>query len=229
MVTTNLPAATLQDPHFAIAWMIAGAVWMLIPFAFFLSGKYEPKTIWTWLLLAIPFALIGLHIAYWIGSQRYSTRYYYEGLTGFALVSALPLGWLAARGQRWLVYGGLTLVLLYSLYAYSTPRIEALYRFNWVSQELIDAVESRRVDNRPVLVLIRGTDVRWRAFGSLMASTSPFLDSPIVAAWDYTAPGLREQILALFPDRQVIEMTANVNRACFGADMTGECYGAPPG
>lgn len=227
MGTTNLPAETLQNRDFALLWMGAAALWLLLPFSFFLRGRLDEQQAWTWLLLTIPLALVGLHIAYWIGSQRYSTRYYYEGLAALALLSALPLGWLIRRGwaARWLVYPLLAAVLLYSLLSYSVPRIAPLYRFNWVSPELIAAVNARRTTDAPALVIVQGADVRWRAFGSLMAVTSPFLDSDIVAAWDNGGAGLRAAILALFPDREVIEMTAAGNLSCFGGTLEGECYG----
>ncbi len=227
IATANLPVDALRNPALAYAWMGAGIVWMLLPFAFLLIGQPDRRAAWTWLLLAVPMSLIGLHIAYWIGSQLYSTRYYFEGLGGLAILTGAPVAWLARRWRRWPVYAAFAALLLVTLYAYSTPRITPLYRFNWVSPELIEAVEARREDDRPVLVLIGGTDVRWRAYGSLMAGTSPYLDSDIVAAWDTRAPGLREQILARFPDRQVIEMTAERNRACFGAALAGDCFGAP--
>ncbi|MBL8161672.1 MAG: hypothetical protein JNJ61_06760, partial [Anaerolineae bacterium] len=227
MGTTNLPAETLRNRDFALLWMGAAALWLLIPFAFFLRGKLDDQQAWTWLLLAIPLSLIGLHITYWIGSQRYSTRYYYEGLAALALLSALPLGWLIKRGlaARWFLYPLVAAVLVYSLASYSVPRIQPLYRFNWVSPELIEAVNARRTTDAPVLVIVQGTDVRWRSFGSLMAVTSPFLDSDIVAAWDNGGEGQREAILALFPDREVIEMTAVGNLSCFGDTLEGECYG----
>ncbi len=227
MYTTNLRPAQIQDPTFSYLWMAGFAVWMLIPFAFLLRGKQDDQVTWTWLLLAIPLSLIGLHITYWIGSQRYSTRYYYEALSAFAIVSAIPLAWLAKR-WRWAVYTVLLAVLIGSLYTYSTPRIDALYRFNWVSPELIQGVNARREGDRPVLVLVSGSDVKWRAYGSLMASTNPFRDSDIVAAWDNGQPGVRDNILKQFPDRQVIEMTASGNWACFGATLEGDCYGEIP-
>jgi hypothetical protein len=227
-LTTTLPVDTfLRNPTFAYAWMGAGAVWMLVPFAFLLVGKPDRRAAWTWMLLAVPVSLIGLHIAYWIGSQLYSTRYYFEGLAGLAILTAVPIAWLARRWRRWPVYLAFTALLIYSLYAYSTPRITPLYRFNWVSPELIDAVQAKREDDRPVLVIISGSDVRWRAYGSLMANTDPKLDSDIVAAWDTLGQGIRDGILKLFPDRQVIEMTGERNRVCFGKTMEGECYGAP--
>lgn len=226
-LTTTLPQVTLRDPAFAMLWMGAAVVWMLVPFVFLLAGPLDDRAAWTWLLLAVPMCLVGLHMAYWIGSQLYSTRYYFEGLGALAILSAVPLAHLARR-RRWPVYAALAVVLVFSLYAYSTPRITPLYRFNWVSPELIEAVEARREDDRPVLVLVAGSEVRWRALGPLMAITSPYLDSDIVVAWDTLAEGVRENILARFPDRQVIEMTAQANTACFGGQLAGECYGAPP-
>lgn len=227
MQTTTLSKDLIQNREFSYLWVVCGAVWMLIPFAFLLFGKHDNQVNWTWLLFTIPLALVGLHITYWIGSQRYSTRYYFEALAALALLSAIPLGWLAKR-WRWPVYTLLTAVLFFSLYTYSMPRIQPLYRFNWVSPELIQDVQARRTDDRPILVIVTGKDVRWRAYGPLMASTWPLLDSDIVAAWDNQAPGVRDAILKLFPNRQIIEMTANGNRACFGSTMEGDCYGEPP-
>jgi hypothetical protein len=40
---------------------------------------------------------------------------------------------------------------------------------------------------------------------------------------------VRQQILDRFPQREVIELYAARNRACFSVDMTTDCYGAPPG
>ncbi|MBC6938195.1 MAG: hypothetical protein DWB42_20525, partial [Chloroflexi bacterium] len=146
-LTTTLPQVTLRDPAFAMLWMGAAVVWMLVPFVFLLIGRPDDRAAWTWLLLAVPMCLVGLHMAYWIGSQLYSTRYYFEGLGALAILSAVPLAHLARR-RRWPVYAALAVVLVFSLYAYSTPRITPLYRFNWVSPELIEAVEARREDDR---------------------------------------------------------------------------------
>ena len=228
MYTTNLPSNILQDPVFSIRWLIGAFVWLAIPFVFFLFWKHDTQTEWTWLFLAFGLSLIGLHIAYWIGSQRYSTRYYFEILGPLSILSALPIAWLARRWRRWPVYGVLAVMLVVTLFSYSLPRINVLYRFNWVSPELIQAVEAKRTDDRPVLVLLTGSDIKWRALGSLMAITTPMLDSDIVAAIDTTQPGQREAILEQFPDRQVIEMTASGNLACFGDTLSGECYGELP-
>jgi hypothetical protein len=229
MQTTNLPVDQLRDPRFAVIWMAGNGLLLCVPCLFFLFWKRrDSQAEWTYLLLVFGLFLLLLHVAYWIGSQRYSTRYYYEMVGGLAIISALPLAWLARRWNRWAIYVALAVILVYGFVSYSIPRVGVLYRFNWVSPALIQAVEAKREGEQPVLVLLKGTDVRWRAVGPLMAVTSPLLDSEIVAAIDNGAAGYRDQIIANFPDRQVIDMTAVGNTSCFGDSLEGECYGEPP-
>jgi hypothetical protein len=223
IATTGLPSATITNPTFSLAWMGGYVIWMAIPFVFLIFTKPDRQITWTWLLLAVALSLIGLHFTYWIGSQRYSTRYYFEALGALALISAIPLAWLMKHIGRLPVYIVLMAVLVYSLYAYSQPRIDVLYRFNWISPQLVEAVDQRR-DGRPVLVIVSGQDVRWRSYGSLTVQTSPLLDSDIVVVWDTGGAGMRESLLKKFPDRQVIDLTAQGNKACF-ADKPSECYG----
>ncbi|MAS32559.1 MAG: hypothetical protein CL610_01045 [Anaerolineaceae bacterium] len=193
-------------------WLLTGISWILLPFGLLVGFRKR----WTWLLAGAALSLIAVHMAYWIGSQRYSTRYYFETLQAFALLSALPIAWLIQRTRRrWLIYALLTASLIYTLYAYSTPRIHALYRFNFITPEVIEGVNARRSSDEPVLVVVTGTDVRWRALGALMSQTSPYLDSDIVVAWDNLQPGLRDQIEARFRDREIIEMAAEGNNSWF--------------
>lgn len=202
-------------------WLGVFIGWLLIPplvFAFSWT-KHHPTSQWTWLLLAVVVGLIGVHLAYWVGSQRYSTRYYFEALSALALLSALPIAWLARRTHRGAVYGIFGVLLLWSLFNYSIPRIEVLYRFNQISTEVAQEVQDRAEDDRPILVMVNGEvgNVRWRSLGPLMVVTSPHLDSDIVVAWNYDLDGdsVRQQILDRFPDRQVIEMQAAGNEAWF--------------
>lgn len=192
-------------------WPLTGISWVLLPFGIALGFRRR----WIWLLAGVALSLIAVHLAYWIGSQRYSTRYYFEALTALSIISALPLARLMRRVGRLPVYALLAVVLIYSLYVYSTPRIMALHGFNLISREILDGVEARRTDDEPVLVIITGGDVRWRALGELMTVTSPYLDSDIVMAWDNLQPGVREAIVARFPNRPIIEMEADGNDAWF--------------
>jgi hypothetical protein len=222
-------------------WLKLGALWMLLPGAIFVIvyplNKIR-KTSWTWLLLGVVVGLVGLQLAYWIGSQRYSTRYYYEALSALALIAALPIAWLARWENKWIktpiawlnphlsrliVYSIFAVVLLWSLDSYSTPRINALRRFNFISPELPQEIEKRRVDDSPVLVIVTAAPdegVLWRSYGSLMVVTSPYLDSDIVVARDSSSGGsMRQQIIDRFPDRQIIELQAAGNTWCFPENL----------
>ncbi len=241
--------AQMTNPVFAWLWIFVAFAWLFAPFLVL----RQRREVWTWILVAVTLALLGFQMTYWIGAQRYSTRYYYEALTAVCILSALPVAWLARllftktntvgtpfmasaasapqtdaplrvptsqHGWRQfvqpLIYGLFAAVLIYSLVAYSLPRIGVLHGFNHVNRERIADIEARREPGRDVLVVINGDDVRWRAFGALMASTSPYLDSPIVAAWNFQdSDTLRADILARFPDRQVIEMDAQGEEAWF--------------
>lgn len=87
----------------------------------------------------------------------------------------------------------------------------ALYRFNGISPEIIQEIEARRVDERPILVIVSGASsgderVRWRSYGALMAVTSPYLNSDIVAVRDFGTS--RQMFIEQYPDRQVIDVYA---------------------
>lgn len=195
-------------------WLGFGAILALAPLIFITTQKVDaadPQPVWTWLLLSIGVALVTAHLAYWIGSQRYSTRYYFEMVAGLCLISAIPLAWLIRRVPplKPVIYLALAAVCLWSLISYSTPRIDALRDFNRVNPTLIEQVNTRRQNpERPVLVIVNGNGVSWRSYGALMALTNPFLDSDIVAAYDNQRNNTRAAILALFPDREIIEMGA---------------------
>lgn len=221
-------AALAAEATPSYIWMVVAFVWLVLPL--FITGQTRARTryTWSWLLIAVAIGLILVQLMYWIGSQRYSTRYYFEMLAPLSIISALPLAWLARKlsrrmgdyGARAVVYSLVLLALLLGFITYSIPRVSVLRGFNMVTREQIEQVEARREDDRPVLVLVTGSNVAWRAYGSLMAVTSPYLDSDIVAAWDYG--GVRDQILARFPDRQVIEMQAEGNNAWFVDEGTAE-------
>ncbi len=210
-------------------WSLAGILWASLPLVAIMfqrnaasgeqrSGAPPDTALYTWLMFAVLFALVAVHTTYWIGSQRYSTRYYTEGLSAAAVLSALPLAWLARRGGVWrgVVAAGLLAALAWSYFGYSIPRLSALRGYNRVTGEVVDGVAERRQDDRPVLVLVSGTDARWRTRAALWTLGSPFLDSEIEVAFvDVTLENARESVLARLPGRQVIEMGGDVHDIWF--------------
>jgi len=209
-------------PYSVGAWLSVGALWILAPLLFvFPRDESEPRALWTWLLLGVIVSLIGVHLAYWVGSQRYSTRYYFEALGAAAILSALALDWLRreakSRALRAAFVLGFAALCLWSFTQYSLPRINALYGYNRVSQTFIDTVNTRRVSDAPLLVLMSGQNRVWRSGGALLAETSPYLDSDMVFAW-YHNDEMRAQLVALMPDREIIEMRADGEVVWFADD-----------
>ncbi|MCS6835458.1 MAG: glycosyltransferase family 39 protein [Anaerolineae bacterium] len=208
------PTSLIQDAAFSWLWIIVGLGWILWPsLAVVLLGSRVPQLAWGWLLVALALTIIVVQMTYWIGSQRYSTRYWYEALGAVSLIAALPLAWVVQRGKtaRLLGYGALIVVLLASLYTYSQPRISLLHRFNLISPQLIQDVMAQRVDDRPILAIVNGPStgdsrVRWFTYGALMAATSPFYDGPLSFARD--SGGARSAILARFPHHQIVDLDA---------------------
>jgi 4-amino-4-deoxy-L-arabinose transferase-like glycosyltransferase len=209
--------AQLTNPVFAWLWILGSLAWLYLPLLFW----RDRQRAWTWILWSAAIGLVIFQMTYWIGSQRYSTRYFFEGLSSIAIISALPVAWLARRISRPVIYGLLALAIAYGLYFYSTPRIGALRGFNFIDQRQIEAVEARRTGDQPVLVLINGASVRWRAYGSLMGVTNPYLNSDIVVAWNYEGIDgtVKQRILDRFPGYQVIEMEAQDNYWWFTDQM----------
>ena len=79
-------------------------------------------------------------------------------------------------------------------------------------------MKARSVGDAPLLAIVNGEGsgdnrVRWNAYGALMWASSPYLDSELVYARD--SGGLREDILARFPDRQVIDVYARLDQIWF--------------
>lgn len=218
----------IGDETFSWIWISLALLWLYIPLFIYHNLKETPQIPYTWLIFSVLMSVVIVQMLYWIGSQRYSTRYYYEGLASAALLTAIPIAYLinkiaslitdnqATRIWRIVAYGVFLSLCFFTLYNYSTPRIMALYRFNGISPELIQEVEAQRIDDTPILVIVSGAStgderVRWRSYGALMAVTSPYLDSDIVAVRDYGTS--RQDFIEQFPDRQVIDVYAVGNDA----------------
>jgi len=218
-----LDPGLIHEPHFSAMWLLLGMLWLLLPLSLFIRLRATPAVPYTWLLLSIVVGIVVVQMGYWIGSQRYSTRYYYEALTAAALLSALPLAWVAQRSSRVAIYGFVLLISVVSFYHYSTPRIMALHGFNNIDRQKLVELEQHRENDRPVLLIVKGENsgenrVRWRSYGVYMAVTSPFLDSDIVVARDFGRLNNRERILDQFPNREIIELQAVGNDAFFVED-----------
>jgi 4-amino-4-deoxy-L-arabinose transferase-like glycosyltransferase len=201
---TGTPPATTHDPTFAWLWIVVAMVWLLAPLTALSRWRTVPQVPFTWLLFASTLAPVILHIAYWTGSQRYSTRYYFEALAAAALLSAIPLARVAGGRKRIVVYVALLGISILGLVRYSMPRVAALQQFNGIDRALIRDVEARKIDDRDQLVVVTcNGQARWQWYGALMAVTTPFLDGEIVAVRDLSDDSTA-QISASFSERQLL-------------------------
>jgi hypothetical protein len=212
---TSLPPTAITNPTVAWGWLGAGMAWLLLPLLVVVRDR-SPRVRYTWLFVAAIGCLVVLQMTYWVGSQRYSTRYWYEAIGLVCLLSALPIAALMrVRGLRWIVGMAFVVLVAWSYAFYSVPRVSVLYQFNNVSLANLALLDSVRVDERPILLLVYGDStgdnrVSWRAYSTYIAVTSPYLDSEVVAA--RIADGneaLRDAVVAMFPERQVIEVNAS--------------------
>lgn len=212
----------VTDPTFSWLWIGLGAIIVFAPLILIAWHQDDKRLSYTWLFMSVVLGIVLVQMMYWVGSQRYSTRYYFEALSAAALLTAFPLAWMARQLTRPVIYGLLVIVTAFGFYNYTTPRINALYRYNFISPELVEQVEERRDGDLPVVVIVTGTTsgderVRWRAYGSLMAVTGPYLSDDIVVARSYS-DDMTQQILDNLDERQVIELHAVGNDATFVGD-----------
>ncbi len=201
---------SFAEPSVAWLWIGCALAWALAPAGWSALRGDVRQHGWIWVLIGVGLCVLIGHMTYWVGSQRYSTRYYFEALIPLALLSAVPLAWAAKRFGRAPVYLAVGALCLFTFTTYSLPRIGALHGFNNVTQAWIDRAVERRQADCPLLVIVTGPDLSWRSMGTFMAVTSPYLDSDIIGAYNRVQnvgdSGLRNQLIAAFPERQVIEM-----------------------
>lgn len=198
---------TVTDVYVPIwAWLAVGLGVFCFPLLALRTAptRHHQQALWIWLLAMVGVSVIGISMAYWVGSQRYSARYWFESLTAFSLLGALGIAWLAQWVSRRVVYALLIGAVGWGLVTYSLPRIGVLYQFNHISQSAIDQIAAQRQDDRPILVIATGYDNLWRSYGSLLALTDPYLNNEIIVAWDYGE--MRERLIAQHPERQVIDL-----------------------
>ena len=199
-----------------------GMSWVLLPFglAWLVWGASNRQRGWAIVLASVIVSLLGVHVAYWIGSQRYSTRYYMEALPAFAILSALGLAFLRQHLGNRIVFPFLGAVLAFTLFSYTLPRLKILHGFNGVSLQKLEVLEPYRAMDAPILVIVMGDAISWRAGGTYMVMTSPYLDSEIVLARDKSNGLFRDDLRRLFADRVIVWMVGN------GDDVT--LLGAQP-
>lgn len=183
-----------------------GVSWVLLPLGLIFMHRRK----WSLLFLLLAASLITVHLAYWIGAQVYSARYYFEMTSALVLVSAAGVVGLAQFMRRFrlesAVYVVFGIAVVVSLIGYTPDRLYALKGYGRISQAQIQQVERfRRSSDTPVMVIVRGKH-HWRDIASLMALTDPYARNDIILLrdpeWDYF-----ERLRREYPERQVMIVT----------------------
>lgn len=177
---------------------------------------------WDWVLGACLVSLVLAHVGYWADGIMYGPRYYYEGLSMLALLTARGAALLAAGqsagdassadgsdqsqpGRRRVATSAvipatlLVVLIATNLLGYLPDVLRTARGYNGVSHARLDAVE--RADVGRALVFVPQRWPEWQPYGSVFPANGPLLDGAVVYARD-RGPTENRRLMAAFPDRR---------------------------
>jgi hypothetical protein len=163
----------------------------------YLSWIFLPLGMWAlrrrldaWLALAVFPMLVGVYMAYWVGSWLLGPRYFVEALPSLASISAAGMVWMGgwARRRAW---GGnprrlaaaamVAALLLVNLGFYLPIRLGELRGLFGIDRSALEAFEEV---NPGAAVVIVHRDPIWHGYGNLLTLTPPFRESQLKLVYD---------------------------------------------
>jgi len=185
--------------------------WGRLSYLFLPFGIWALQREWrAWLTLSPVLFLVLAYMLYWVGAWLFGPRYYYEGLSALAIISAAGWRWLAGRLNlaQWrsrlrfavalqLLVG---LVALNGLY-YLPLRLEMMRNLYQVSRRYLQPFEAAQAQLTPALVVVHPQE-DWIEYGRLLELSSPFYDTPYVFVLS-RGPELTQQAIDYLPGRKV--------------------------
>ena len=206
----------------------AGYSWLFLPFGLLAAWKN-----WRGLLVGAVFpSLVFIHIFYWIGSELFGPRYYYEGLYSLTLFTALGFAWLSG----WLKSPQVTSVVSQpssdlgkAVHLFNHPKALLLRKtllpallILLVSYNLFAFLPGRlwemhglygisRAGLQPFLTqeaqaltpaLVIVHSEKWMSYGSLIELEDPRLTTPFIFAWS-RGPAADQTLAEDFPERNI--------------------------
>ena len=182
--------------------------WIFLPFGLW-AGRRNGHA---WLIGSVFVSLVMVYMTYWIGSSLFGPRYYYEGLSSLAVISASGVFWLAdgiVRQKNWRkIYRIATFLLVcflvgYNLIVYLPGRLlgmVGLYGIRRAQMEPFLTWEAQAL--APAVVVVHISDT-WTEYGGLLELEDPWLTTPFIFALnqgEYTNTALQND----YPDRRLI-------------------------
>jgi hypothetical protein len=184
------------------------ASWLFLPFGVAALGREARR----WLVACVFPSIVLLYTAYWIGSDLYGPRYYFEGFYSLALVSAAGIFWLAERvmmeGQprKWMkiaVSSFVVFLIGYNLSVYLPKRLKTMTGLYGITRSMLAPFETEQAKVlTPALVIVH-FDKEWTEYGGLLELQDAELTSPFIFALSQGL-GPDELLARDYPGRRVL-------------------------
>lgn len=190
------------------------ASWLFLPFG--LLAMLHKRN-WKALMIGAIFpSLILVYIFYWIGSNLYGPRYYYEGLASLTILSAAGISWLAGwrlhsndipqpynnwrHIRLFITLTALVFMVSVNLIFYTPQRLQSMYGLYGVNRERLKPFQTEQVKAlAPALVIVYPD--RWTEYGALLELQNAFLDTPIIFAMN-RGEKQNAAVVKAFPERK---------------------------
>jgi hypothetical protein len=193
--------------------------WLFLPVGLSVLWFKSARRLEGLLLVGVLASLVVAYLAYWVGASLYGPRYYYEGLTGAVLLTALGVaflaGWPVRPQETWSPPTGwrrfrapavaalLALLVGFNLLFYLPARLQAMSGLYGVSRAYQQPFLTPAAQQlTPALVIVHPQKA-WIEYGTLLELQSPFMDSPFVFVYARGAEQDRA-VAALFPERTIL-------------------------
>lgn len=189
-------------------WGWGNASWLFLPFGLAALGR----NLRAWMVVSVFPSVVLLYTAYWIGSNLYGPRYYYEGFYSLTLVSAAGMFWLAESVVKWgrarKVMQMATILLCvflmgYNLFVYLPKRLAQMTGLYGITRSMLAPFETQHAKGlTPALVIVHFKK-QWTEYGGLLELENAELSTPFIFA--LSRGTIADSSLARdYPDRRVI-------------------------
>jgi 4-amino-4-deoxy-L-arabinose transferase-like glycosyltransferase len=182
--------------------------WVFLPFGLFAIRNNRRA----WLIASVFVSLVVLYAAYWIGSDVYGPRYYYEGFYSLTLVSAAGMFWPAesvvreGRAHKWMQIATVLLGLFlfgYNLTTYLPKRFNEMTGLYHITRSMLAPFETAQAKEKTPALVIVHFQKEWTEFGGLLELQNAQLTSPFIFALSQSRSS-DEALARDYPDRHVI-------------------------
>ncbi len=184
------------------------ASWLFLPFGLWALGRNARA----WLVASVFPLIVLLYMAYWIGSNLYGPRYYYEGFFSLTLVSAAGMFWLAERVakegrlRKWMRIATLLLgvfLIGYNLIVYLPKRLNGMTGLYGINRAMLAPFETAQAKElTPALVIVH-FQKDWTEYGGLLELQNANLSSPFILALS-RGSSIDAALTHDYPDRHII-------------------------